>query len=69
MMVTTLLPDRSRYCCVISKPIDDFPSDDSVADTARLNAIFEAEVRQHIAEYYWVHKRFKNRPDGQASPY
>ena len=69
MMVTTLLPDRSRYSCAISKPIDDFPSDDPVADTARLNAIYEAEVRQHIAEYYWVHKRFKNRPDGQASPY
>jgi KDO2-lipid IV(A) lauroyltransferase len=69
MMVTTLLPDRSRYSCAISKPIGDFPSDDPVADTARLNAIYEAEVRQHIAEYYWVHKRFKNRPDGQASPY
>ena len=69
MMVTTLLPDRSRYCCVISKPIDGFPSDDPIADTARLNAIYEAEVLQHVAEYYWVHKRFKNRPDGQASPY
>jgi len=69
MMVTTLLPDRSRYSCVISKPIDSFPSDDPIADTARLNAIYEAEVRQHVAEYYWVHKRFKNRPDGQTSPY
>ena len=69
MMVTTLLPDRSHYCCVISKPIDGFPSDDPIADTARLNAIYETEVRQHVAEYYWVHKRFKNRPDGQASPY
>ncbi len=69
MMVTTLLPDRSRYSCVIGKPIDGFPSDNPVADTARLNAIYEAEIRQHIAEYYWVHKRFKNRPDGQASPY
>jgi KDO2-lipid IV(A) lauroyltransferase len=69
MMVTTLLPDRSRYSCVIGKPIDGFPSDDPVADTARLNAIYEAEIRQHIAEYYWVHKRFKNRPEGQASPY
>jgi len=69
MMVTTLLPDRSRYCCVISKPIDGFPSDDPVADTARLNAIYETEIREHVAEYYWVHKRFKNRPDGQASPY
>jgi KDO2-lipid IV(A) lauroyltransferase len=69
MMVTTLLPDRSRYCCVISKPIDGFPSDDPVTDTAQLNAIYEAEIRQHVAEYYWVHKRFKNRPDGQPSPY
>ena len=69
MMVTTLLPDRSHYCCVISKPIDGFPSSDPIADTARLNAIYEAEVRQHVAEYYWVHKRFKNRPAGQASPY
>ena len=69
MMVTTLLPDRSRYCCVISKPIDDFPSDDPIADTARLNAIYETEIRQHVAEYYWVHKRFKNRPEGQANPY
>jgi KDO2-lipid IV(A) lauroyltransferase len=69
MMVTTLLPDRSRYSCVISKPIDGFPSDDPIADTARLNAIYEAEVSQHVAEYYWVHKRFKNRPDGQVSPY
>lgn len=69
MMVTTLLPDRSHYSCVISKPIDGFPSDDLVADTARLNSIYEAEIRKHIAEYYWVHKRFKNRPNGQASPY
>ena len=69
MMVTTLLPGRSHYCCVISKPIDGFPSEDPIVDTARLNAIYEAEIRQHIAEYYWVHKRFKNRPNGQASPY
>lgn len=69
MMVTTLLPDRSRYCCVISKPIGGFPSDDPVADTARLNAIYETEIREHIAEYYWVHKRFKHQPEGKASPY
>lgn len=69
MMVTTLSPDRSRYCCVISKPIDGFPSDDSVADTARLNAIYETEIREHVTEYYWVHKRFKHQPEGKASPY
>ena len=69
MMVTTLEADQSRYCCTISKPIEHFPSDDLVADTARLNGLYEAEIRQHIPEYYWVHKRFKNRPAGEASPY
>jgi KDO2-lipid IV(A) lauroyltransferase len=69
MMVTTLEADRSRYRCTITKPIDCFPSDDPVADTARLNILYEAEIRQHIPEYYWVHKRFKNRPAGEANPY
>lgn len=69
MMVTTLEADRSRYRCTISKPIQYFPSDDLVADTARLNGLYEAEIRQHIPEYYWVHKRFKNRPAGEANPY
>lgn len=69
MMVTTLEADRSRYRCTITKPMDCFPSDDPVADTARLNSLFEVEIRQHIPEYYWVHKRFKNRPQGEISPY
>lgn len=69
MMVTTLLPDRSHYQCVISQAIVNFPSDDPVADTACLNALFEEEIRKCPAEYYWVHKRFKNRPNGQPSPY
>ena len=69
MMVTTLEADRSRYRCTVTKPIDYFPSNDLVADTARLNSLFEAEIRQHIPEYYWVHKRFKNRPAGEANPY
>jgi Kdo2-lipid IVA lauroyltransferase/acyltransferase len=38
-----------------------------VAATARLNAWIEAEVRQAPAQYFWVHKRFKSRPEG-ASP-
>ena len=69
MMVTALKPDESGYLCSISKPLVDFPSDNPEADTARLNQIFEHEIRLRPAEYYWVHKRFKNRPDNEASPY
>ena len=69
MMVTSLKPDESGYLCEISKPIDHFPSDDPKSDTARLNLIFEKEIRLRPAEYYWVHKRFKNRPLNEANPY
>jgi KDO2-lipid IV(A) lauroyltransferase len=69
MMVTSLKPDESGYLCTISKPLQHFPSDDPMADTARLNLIFEKEIRLRPAEYYWVHKRFKNRPFNEASPY
>jgi KDO2-lipid IV(A) lauroyltransferase len=69
MMITALKPDESGYLCSISKPLSDFPSEDPEADTARLNQIFEKEIRLRPAEYYWVHKRFKNRPNNEASPY
>ena len=69
MMITTLKDDESGYLCEISAPLEDFPSADPKADTARLNQYFEKEIRLRPAEYYWVHKRFKNRPNHEASPY
>ena len=69
MMVTTLKKNEAGYVCTISKPIGNFPTDNSEADTARLNQIFEKEIRLRPAEYYWVHKRFKNRPFNEANPY
>ena len=46
-----------------------FPSDDMVADTARMNHELEAMIRSQIDEYYWVHKRFKTRPVGEPDVY
>lgn len=42
----------------------DFPSDDVVADTRRMNAFIEDRVREQPAQYFWLHKRFKTQPDG-----
>lgn len=69
LMTTTLKKDESGYLCEISAPLENFPGDDAKADTARLNQYFEKAIRLRPAEYYWVHKRFKNRPTGEASPY
>lgn len=47
----------------------DFPSDDVHADTVRMNHELEQAIRTMPAQYYWVHKRFKTRPEGQPSLY
>jgi KDO2-lipid IV(A) lauroyltransferase len=69
LMTTTLKPDESGYLCEISSPLENFPGPDPKADTAQLNQYFEKEIRLRPAEYYWVHKRFKNPPNNQANPY
>ena len=47
----------------------DFPSHDAVQDTARMNARLQDYIATMPAQYYWVHKRFKTRPEGEASMY
>lgn len=56
------LPDWRGYRLTIAPPLDDFPSDDPVADTRRLVARLETFVREAPEQYWWVHKRFKGRP-------
>ena len=51
------------------EPWRDWPSDDALADTRRMNEWIEAEVRRHPAQYLWVHKRFKTRPRGEPPLY
>jgi KDO2-lipid IV(A) lauroyltransferase len=68
-VITTLNPDGKSYTVHIGKPLENFPTDDEIADTLRLNQFFEAQIIPRPEEYYWVHKRFKNRPEGQARFY
>ena len=50
-------------------PLEDFPGEDLVEDTRRINALFESMIRQAPEQYLWVHKRFKRRTEGEADPY
>jgi Kdo2-lipid IVA lauroyltransferase/acyltransferase len=47
----------------------DMPTADSVADTALMNQRLEAMIRRIPDQYYWVHKRFKSRPEGESAVY
>ncbi|MDO4997094.1 MAG: lipid A biosynthesis lauroyl acyltransferase [Neisseria sp.] len=46
-----------------------FPSEDLIADAQRMNDFIEARVREMPEQYFWLHKRFKTRPAGEASFY
>jgi len=48
---------------------EDFPTDEVAADTRRMNAFIEERIREMPEQYFWVHKRFKTRPEGQPSLY
>ena len=56
------------YTLRIDPPWTGFPGPDLEADTRRVNAFIEAQVRAMPEQYHWLHKRFKTRPPG-AKPF
>ena len=61
--------DGDRYVLRIAAPLEDFPSEDAMDDSARINAAIEAMVREAPSQYLWIHRRFKRQPEGIDSPY
>jgi KDO2-lipid IV(A) lauroyltransferase len=61
--------DGGGYAIRLEQPLRDFPSEDAIADTSRVNACIERMVREAPTQYLWMHKRFKTRPPGEASVY
>jgi KDO2-lipid IV(A) lauroyltransferase len=46
-----------------------FPTDDLEADTLHMNQQLESYINAMPEQYYWVHKRFKDRPAGYPNVY
>ena len=65
-IVAEILPGGRGYRVRYEAPWSDFPSDDPVADAARMNRWIESEIRRNPAQYLWVHRRFKTRPPRRA---
>jgi KDO2-lipid IV(A) lauroyltransferase len=68
-VVAEILPGAQGYRVRYEAPWSDFPTDDAVADAARMNRWIESEIRRNPAQYLWVHRRFKTRPPGEPSLY
>jgi len=67
--VTEQLPGNEGYRLRFHPAWSGFPSGDVAADTRRMNAFIEEQVRLMPEQYYWVHKRFKTRPPGEKRIY
>jgi KDO2-lipid IV(A) lauroyltransferase len=66
--VTRMLPGGG-YRARLYPAWRDFPSGDDHADARRMMAFVEERVLEMPEQYFWLHKRFKTRPAGEARFY
>ncbi|MBR6027117.1 MAG: lipid A biosynthesis lauroyl acyltransferase [Neisseriaceae bacterium] len=71
-LVVPVVPNRlpnGRFEVTFYPAWENFPSEDHIEDTKRMNAFIEDRIRELPEQYYWLHKRFKTRPNGEKSFY
>lgn len=68
-VVAQMLPGGQGYRVTFMPAWEGWPSDDPEADAAAMNRFIEAQIATMPAQYFWVHKRFKSRPEGAPPVY
>ena len=67
--ITRLLPGAAGYVLTFYPLWENYPSGDDTADTRRMNEFIEDRAREMPEQYFWLHKRFKTRPEGEEKFY
>lgn len=70
--VIPAIPTRQKDNTVVLRfypAWENFPGNDTTIDTQRMNDFIEARIRENPEQYFWLHKRFKTRPEGEAGFY
>jgi len=67
--ITRVLPGGAGYVLTFYPAWENFPSGDDIADARRMNEFIEQRVLEMPEQYFWLHKRFKTRPEGEESFY
>ena len=60
---------QGRWEIHFSSEMDGFPSGDNYTDATKINSFMEDAIKIAPAQYLWMHRRFKTRPEGQKSLY
>jgi KDO2-lipid IV(A) lauroyltransferase len=68
-VVVRQLPASEGYLMRVYPAWENYPGENLEADTRRMNAFIEERILEMPEQYYWVHKRFKTRPDGEPRIY
>jgi KDO2-lipid IV(A) lauroyltransferase len=66
--ITRMLPGAG-YVLTFYPAWENYPSGDDVADARRMNEFIEQRILEMPEQYFWLHKRFKTRPEGEAGFY
>jgi KDO2-lipid IV(A) lauroyltransferase len=67
--ITRMLPGDEGYVLTFYPAWENYPSGDDIADARRMNAFIEERIREMPEQYFWLHKRFKTRPEGEERFY
>ena len=63
--ITRVLPGSKGYVLTFYPAWENYPSGDDIADARKMNAFIEDRIREMPEQYFWLHKRFKTRPEGE----
>jgi|AZIJ01.1.fsa_nt_gi KDO2-lipid IV(A) lauroyltransferase len=69
LTMNTYREEGGRYRVEIDPVLENYPSGDDVADTQRWSDWLEQSIRRQPEDYFWLHKRFKTRPEGEKKIY
>ncbi len=56
--------EKEGYRLIFLPALKNFPSGDELADANLINHTIEEQIRKYPDQYLWVHKRFRDTPDG-----
>jgi KDO2-lipid IV(A) lauroyltransferase len=67
--ITRMLTGSEGYVLTFYPVWENYPSGDDIADARRMNAFIEDRIREMPEQYFWLHKRFKTRAEGEQKFY
>lgn len=67
--IPRVLPHGQGYELRFYPAWENYPTGDVTTDTRRMNEFIEQRILEMPEQYFWPHKRFKTRREGEAKPY